>query len=70
MVKKIRKYGEEKISKYLKKSLFFSQNKLGKDIILKKKKKKYYPLSFPILGGRDLTTVQQSSPFQNPGGVV
>ena len=25
--------------------------------------KKFYPLSFPILGGRDST-----SPFQNPGG--
>ena len=29
-----------------------------------------YPLSFPILGGRDSIRALQSSPFQNPGGVV
>ena len=28
------------------------------------KKKKCYPLSFPILGGRDSTRALQSSPFQ------
>ena len=33
-------------------------------------KKKCYPLSFPILGGRNLTRALQSSPFQNPGGAV
>ena len=33
-------------------------------------KKKCYSLSFPILGGRDLTRTLQSTPFQNPGGVV
>ena len=32
------------------------------------KEKKCYPLSFPILGGRDSTRALQSSPFQNPGG--
>ena len=32
--------------------------------------KKSYPLSFPILGGRDSTRALQSSPLQNPGGVV
>ena len=32
-------------------------------------KKKCYPLSFPILGGRDSTRALQSSPFKNPGGV-
>ena len=32
--------------------------------------KKCYPLSFPILGGRDLIIALQSSPFQNPGGVA
>ena len=30
--------------------------------------KKGYPLSFPILGGHNLTRAFQSSPFQNPGG--
>ena len=34
-----------------------------------KKKKKCYPLSFPILGGRDSTRALQSTPFQNPGGI-
>ena len=32
------------------------------------KNKKYYPLSFPILGGCNFTRALQSSPFQNPGG--
>ena len=31
--------------------------------------KKCYPLSFPILGGRDSTRALQSTPFQNPGAV-
>ena len=30
--------------------------------------KKFYPLSFLLLGGRDSTRALQSSPFQNPGG--
>ena len=33
-----------------------------------KKRKKCYPLSFPILGGRNSTRALQSTPFQNPGG--
>ena len=32
--------------------------------------KKCYPLSFPILGGRDSTRALQCSPFQISGGVV
>ena len=32
--------------------------------------KKSYPLSFPILGGRDLTRALQSNPFQISGGGV
>ena len=36
----------------------------------KKIRKKCYPLSFPILGGRDSTRALQSTPFQNTGGVV
>ena len=55
-------------SKNLKKSQkiskihFFSQKKF----FWKKfpQKKKGYPLSFPILGGRDSTRALQSSPFQ------
>ena len=34
------------------------------------KKKICYPLSFPILGLRDLTRALQFIPFQNPAGVV
>ena len=34
----------------------------------KKIKKKCYPLSFPVLGGRDSTRALQSSPFQILGG--
>ena len=41
----------------------YSQKKLRK-----KRRKKCYPLSFPILGGRDSTRALQSIPFQNPGG--
>ena len=43
-----------KISKNLKNSLFF----------LFFSQKKCYPISFPLLGGRDLTRALQSSPFQ------
>ena len=35
-----------------------------KKIFFQKKKKKCYPLSFPILGGRDSTRALQSSPLQ------
>ena len=35
----------------------------------KKERKKCYPLSFPILGGRDWNRALQSSPFQISGGV-
>ena len=41
--------------------------------LLKKKKmwkKKCYPLSILMLGGRDSTRPLQSTPFQNPGGVA
>ena len=63
-VKKIRK--SEKIlkslqnhfKKKLKKSFFFA------------KEKKSYPLSFPILGGLDVTKALQFSLFQISGGVV
>ena len=34
------------------------------------KEKKGHPLSFPILRGRNSIRALQSSPFQNPGGVV
>ena len=33
-------------------------------------RKKINALSFPILGGRDSTIAIQSTPFQNPGGVL
>ena len=60
-----------KKSKKISKIHFFSKKKkFLKKKILSKKKKKCYPLSFPILGGRDSTRALQSSPFQNPGGVV
>ena len=35
----------------------------------KKRRKKCYPLSFSILGGRNSTRALQSNSFQNPGGV-
>ena len=35
-----------------------------------RRKKKCYPLSFPILGESDLTRAHQSSLFQISGGVV
>ena len=44
----------QKIQKYPK--------KIKKEI--QKKREKKYPLSFPILGGRDSTRALQSSPFQ------
>ena len=49
------------------KSLIFTKKKLKKNNDLQKKS---YPLSFPILGGRDSTRALQSSPFQISGGVV
>jgi hypothetical protein len=54
-----------------KKSLFFKKKKKfkKKKFAEKKEEKKCYPLSFPILGGRDSTRALQSTPFQNPGGV-
>ena len=45
---------------------FFLEFFFGKKMFAEKKN---YPLSFTILGGRDLTGALQSSPFQNPGGV-
>ena len=40
--------------------IFFKKKFLPK----KRRRKKCCPLSFPILGGRDLTRALQSSPFQ------
>jgi hypothetical protein len=52
-------------------NLFNNKQKIEeKKIAPKKERKKCYPLGFPILGGRDSTRALQSSPFQNPGGVV
>ena len=48
---------------------FFSKKNLFLTKFVLLAEKKCYPLSFPILGGRDLTRALQSSPFQNPGGV-
>ena len=56
-----------KISKNLKKN-HFKKNYLFEEEEKIRRRKKCYPLSFPILGGRDLTRALQSSPFQNPGG--
>ena len=50
------------------KKLLFSTTKNEEE--KKKKEKKCYPLSFPILGGRDSTRALQPSPFQISGGVV
>ena len=65
------------VKKYenLKKSQKISKNNFFFEIIFFLKnnflpKKKCYPLSFPILGGRDSTRALQSSPFQNTGGVA
>ena len=60
-----------KISKNPKNSLFsfffvFFEEKF---FCQKRKEKKCYPLSFPILGGRNSTRALQSTLFQNPGGV-
>ena len=59
------RFRNTKISKNVKKPLYL------KKTFLKKRKffaeKKYYPLSFPILGGRDSTRALQSSPFQISG---
>ena len=68
MVKKSKNLQKfQKISK----NQFFQKNFL-KDLFFaeKKKKKKCYPLGYPILGGRDSTRALQFTPFQNPGGVV
>ena len=48
---------------------FFQQQKKVGEKIAEKRRKKCYPLSFLILGGRNLTRALQSSQFQNPGGV-
>ena len=61
MVKKL------KISK-ISKNHFFQKEKIEEE--KKCQKTKCFPLSFPILGGHDSTRALQSSPFQNPGGVV
>jgi hypothetical protein len=55
----------------LKGELFFCQFYLFIYLFFfaKKKKEKCYPLSFPILGGRDSTRALQSSLFQISGGV-
>ena len=41
--------------------------KKKKKLPKKRRRKKCYPLSFPILGGRNSTRALQSSSFQNPG---
>ena len=57
-----------KKSKNPKKNNFFFKITLKKIKILRRRKKncrkQFYPLSFPILGGRDSTRAFQSSPFQ------
>ena len=60
MAKKLENH--EKSQKISKIHFFFQQQK--KNIT-----KKLYPLSFPILGGCDLTRALQFSPFQISGGV-
>ena len=59
---------DREISK-ISKNQFKQQNINKKIIVEKEKKEKCYPLSFPILLGRDSTRALQSNPFQNPGGV-
>ena len=44
------------------------KNHKSKSLVLSRKR--CYPLSFSISGGRNLTRALQSSPFQNPGGRV
>ena len=56
-------------SQKISKNQFKQQNINKKIIVEKEKKEKCYPLSFPILLGRDSTRALQSNPFQNPGGV-
>ena len=51
----------QKISKFHFFSIFFFFEFF---FFFAEKKKKCYPLSFPILGGRDSTRALQSSPFQ------
>ena len=55
-----------KKSQKISKIHFFSKKKifLKKKFFRRKKKNICYPLSFPILGGRDSTRALQSSPFQ------
>ena len=65
----------ENLKKYQKIQInhfFFKKSQNFENICFaeKKKKKKCYPLSFPILGGRDSTRALQSTPFQNRGGVA
>ena len=58
---------------YEKESLktFFLRKKIKGDFFAKKtEEEKCYPVSFSILGGRNLTRALQSSPFQNPGEVA
>ena len=50
-----------KIPKNLKNLHFINKKKIAE-------RKKCYPFSFPILGGRNSTKALKSSPFQNPGG--
>ena len=59
----------KKSQKISKKSLFFKNLKFLKNIFSwRKKKKKCYPLSFPILGILSSTRALQSSPLQSQGG--
>ena len=62
----------QKSRKIKKKKYIFFFNKFCLELFLRKKieerkkfcRKKCYPFSFPILGGRDSTRALQSSPFQ------
>ena len=73
MSKNLKKSENLKKSRKISKNHFFflrkSENFEKKIFVAKKKEKKCYPLSFPILGILSLTRALQSRPFQNPGGV-
>ena len=53
-----------KILKNLKNSLVFKKKMLKAKKNCQKRRKKCYPLSFPILGGSDSARALQPSPFQ------
>ena len=62
-------YQNLKISKNLKKSLFFKKSEnFENTFFCRKKKKKCYPLTFPILGERNSTRALHSARFRIQGG--